>query len=303
MIAPPFLCSGDRIGVVATARKINRDSIETARRTFEDWGLVPVLSPYLFSEKHSYLAGDDEERTKALQFMLDDPTLKAIICARGGYGTTRILDSLNFTEFKKNPKWVIGFSDITALHLQLDSIGFQSVHGIMPVLFGREESAPSVKTLHDLIFGKPWRLQSRASSYNNPGIATGRLCGGNLSLIVDSLGTVHEPDTNGRILVIEEIEEHLYKVDRMMVQLKRSSKLQNLAGLVVGYFTDIKDSDLPFGETYQEIIRYHTREYNFPVAFDFPTGHQNPNHAWIHGGSALLKVGAEDSILTPTTLL
>jgi muramoyltetrapeptide carboxypeptidase len=302
MICPPFLKPGDRIGIVATARKIDREAIATARHTLENWGLLPILSPYLFSTKHGYLAGNDEERCIALQEMLNDPTLKAIICARGGYGTTRILDSLDFTEFKKHPKWVIGFSDITALHIQLDALGFQSVHGTMPVLFGREESAPSVQSLRDLIFGKPWQILASTTIWNRPGVASGRLIGGNLSLIVDSLGTAHEADTTGRILVIEEIEEYLYKIDRMMVQLKRSSKLQQLAGMVVGYFTDIKDSELSFGESYQEIIRYHTREYPFPVAFNFPTGHENPNLAWIHGGEAILKITQNESHLTSALL-
>jgi muramoyltetrapeptide carboxypeptidase len=299
MIIPPYIKPGDRIGVVATARKINRESIETARSTFENWGLVPVLSPYLFSENHSYLAGDDKERAIALQSMLDDPTLRAIICARGGYGTTRILDSLNFTEFIKHPKWIIGFSDVTALHLQLASLGVQSVHGIMPVLFEKEESAASLESLASILFGRPWKIHANPSVSNKPGIGSGNLLGGNLSLILDSLGTSHAPDTRGKILVIEEIEEHLYKIDRMMVQLKRASKLQDLAGLAIGYFTDIKDSELPFGETYQEIIRYHTREYSFPVAFDFPTGHENPNMAWVHGGEAVLKVTPGAVSLTP----
>lgn len=300
MIAPPFLKAGDRIGIVATARKIARESIETACSTFERWGLVPILSPSLFSEKHSYLAGDDEERRDALQSMLDDPTLSGIICARGGYGTTRIIDSLQFEEFRKRPKWIVGFSDITALHLKLSSMEIQSIHGTMPVLFGRKESAPSMASLHAVLFGNNWKISSNPSSFNKPGTASGLVMGGNLSLIVDALGTSHSPDTKGKILVIEEIEEYLYKIDRMMVQLKRASKLEGLAGLVVGYFTDIKDSELPFGETFQEIIRYHTREYSFPIGFDFPTGHENPNMAWINGAECTLQVTSNSASLSST---
>jgi muramoyltetrapeptide carboxypeptidase len=303
MINPPFLKAGDRIGIVATARKISRDSIEVARRTLESWGLVVVLSQYLFSEEHSYLAGNDFERTRALQTMLDDPTLHAIICARGGYGTTRIIDNLDFSLFKQNPKWIIGFSDITALHLQISTFDIPSVHGIMPALFAREESAPSLASLHEVLFAKSWQLYAAPSNFNRIGIASGKVIGGNLSLIVDALSTANAPGTTGKILVIEEIEEYLYKIDRMIVQLKRASKIQNLAGLVVGYFTDIRDSDLPFGESYEEIIRYHTREYNFPIAFNFPTGHESPNLAWIHGRTATLNVTPERSTLSSDHLM
>jgi muramoyltetrapeptide carboxypeptidase len=261
--------------------------------------LISVLSPYLFNNgEHSYLAGTDDQRLAGIQQMLDDPTIRAVICARGGYGTTRIVDRIDLTALKKNPKWIIGFSDVTALHLQLAFEEIQSIHGIMPVLFDREESMPSLKSLQSILFGEKFELKANHDISNKPGKAAGQLIGGNLSLIVDSIGTLHEVETNGKILIVEEIDEYLYKIDRMIVQLKRAGKLEKLAGLVVGYFTDIKDSDLPFGEDYKDIIRFHTREYGFPIGFNFQTGHENPNFAWVQGAIASLQVADDGSKLS-----
>lgn len=298
MIAPPFLKPGDRIGIVATARKINPEDIQAARQIFESWGLVVVLSPYLFSDKHAYLAGDDQQRLAGIQDMLNDPTINAIISARGGYGTTRIVDDIDFTAFQNHPKWVVGFSDITALHLNLTSIGIQSIHGVMPILFDKEDAKESIESLRNILFGNTTQIIASHDVNNRPGKAIGPLIGGNLSLLVDALGTKHEPDTSGKILVIEEIDEYLYKVDRMMVQLKRSGKLENLAALIAGHFTDIKESTLSFGETFQDIIRYHTREYHFPIAFKFPIGHEQPNLAWIEGANSNLLVASDHAELT-----
>lgn len=298
MIAPPFLKPGDTIAVVAPARKVKPEDIEIAKRTFEKWNLKVIESPHLFSSDHSYLAGTDKQRIKGLQQILDDPSVQAIISARGGYGTTRIIDALDFEGFKKHPKWIIGFSDITALHLTVSALGFQSIHGIMPILFRREDAADSIESLRKALFGEELILKGSAEINNKPGTATGKLIGGNLSLLVDSLATDHEPDTTGKILVLEEIDEYLYKLDRMIVQLKRAGKFSALNGLVVGHFTDIKDSELSFGETMQEIIRYHTSDFSFPVGFNFPVGHEHPNLAWRQGATATLQVTYEKSSLT-----
>jgi muramoyltetrapeptide carboxypeptidase len=297
MISPKPLKPGDTIGIVATARRVTEENILPAVRQITQWGLKVKLSPYLYSNSHSYLAGTDKERSAAIQQFLDDPELAAIICARGGYGTTRIIDDIDFKEFKKHPKWIVGFSDITALHLMLSSLGFESIHGTMPILFSRDDSSDSVRQLHQALFGEPLEINAPPHSNNRNGIGQGKLVGGNLSLLIDSLGTRHQPETRGGILILEEVDEYLYKIDRMMVQLKRAGILSGLAGLIGGHFTDIKDTELNFGESVEEIIRQHTKEYSYPVAFQFPTGHENPNFSWIEGREALLEVSPSGSIL------
>lgn len=297
MINPPFLKPGDKIAIVAPARKVFPGDIEAARKTFQSWGLMVVESPYLFSHEHTYLAGTDQHRLLGLQQMLDDPTVNAIVSARGGYGTTRIVDRLDFSKFKNHPKWIVGFSDITALHLKMATLGFESIHGIMPILFNRADVGDSVESLRKALFGEVIEITALKDVNNKPGTASGKLIGGNLSLIADSLGTKHQIDTIGKILVLEEIDEYLYKVDRMIVQLKRAGLFSHLTGLVVGHFTDIKNGELPFAESVVEIIKYHTTEFNFPVGFYFPIGHQQPNLAWINGGEATLTISYEGSSL------
>lgn len=297
MITPPALKKGDTVGIVATGRKLDVSVVTAALPCIESWGINARIGKNLFSSKHSYLSGTDAERMYDLQNMLDDPSVNAILCARGGYGTTRILDQLDFTSFLKKPKWICGFSDITALHLKLQSLSVQSIHGTMPVLFSKSDSASSVESLHKVLFGEPVALVAGHHAKNKVGIAQGNMIGGNLSLIVDSLGTSTEIDTKNKILVIEEVDEYLYRIDRMMVQLKRANKLQHLAGLVVGHLTEMKDTELPFGESIEEIILNHVRDYQYPVGFNFPTGHKNPNLPWIQGLSAKLNVAAEKSTL------
>jgi Uncharacterized proteins, homologs of microcin C7 resistance protein MccF len=295
MIKPSPLKPGDKVGIVATARRIRREDIDAAVETLERWGLKVELSPYLFSDGHSYLAGSDEQRHAALQQFVDDSSIRAILCARGGYGTTRIIDEINWDELKKNPRWVVGFSDITALHLRLATLGIQSIHGTMPALFKNDDATSSVESLQQVLWGNPEILKAPASFHNRTGVGEGILVGGNLSLVVDSLGTRHEVDTHGRILILEEVDEYLYRIDRMIVQLKRAGKLEGLAGLAIGHFSEIKDTELPFGESFEEIIRYHTKDFNYPVGFHFPVGHINPNVAWRSGAMATLEVTADGS--------
>jgi muramoyltetrapeptide carboxypeptidase len=302
MISPKHLRRGDKIGIVATARKVTEEHVMPAVEQFKRWGLTVVLSPLLFGTGHSYLAGTDEQRITAVQQFLDDPELSAIVCARGGYGTTRIIDNVEFREFAKHPKWIVGFSDITALHLRLSALGFESIHGTMPVLFAKADSASSVEHLRKALFGEPLELTATPHPNNRHGEARGKLIGGNLSLLVDSLGTAHEPVTDGSILVIEEVDEYYYKIDRMIVQLKRAGKLDHLAGIVAGHFTDIKETELKFGETVEEIIRFHTKSFPYPVAFNFPTGHENPNFSWIEGREAWLTVNHGEARLMHSRL-
>lgn len=298
MIRPAALKKNDTLGIIAPGRKLDNATVQASVRIIESWGYQVKIGNNLFSTAHSYLSGSDEERLVDFQKMLDDPSVKAIICARGGYGTTRILDQLDFSLFLKNPKWICGFSDITALHLKLQSLGVQSIHGTMPVLFSKPESAVSVETLKQILSGNYISLEAPSNSKNKLGKTAGALVGGNLSLIVDSLGTTSEIDTANKILVMEEVEEYVYKIDRMFVQLKRANKLQQLAGIVVGHMTDIRETELPFGESIEEIILNHVREFKYPVGFGFPIGHENPNVAWIEGGYATLQVTAQNSSIT-----
>lgn len=297
MIKPPFLKPGDTIGIAAPGRKVSFQNIEAAITAFQYWGLKVKLADNLFSENHSYLAGTDAERMSDFQQLINDPAINAIVCARGGYGSSRFIDQIDFSPLQKNPKWFVGFSDVTAFHLKLFQLGIQSIHGTMPILFSKPESDKSIQGLFEVLFGQKNNIEFPVSPENKPGKATGQVIGGNLSLIIDSLATSSEPDTTQKILVIEEVDEYRYKIDRMLNHLKRSGKLESLSGLIIGHFTDILDTELSFGETPEEIILHHVREYSYPVAFRFPSGHENPNLSWQHGGEATLVVEKERSLL------
>lgn len=299
MISPPLLKSGDTIGIVATGRKVNIPDIDASRKIFESWGMRVATSSHLHSAAHSYLSGSDSERISDFQQMLDNPDIKAIVCARGGYGTTRILDQLDFSSLRKRPKWIIGFSDITALHLKLFKLGIKSIHGTMPVLFSKSESSSSIESLRSSLEGESSVISAVASNNNRYGKATAQIIGGNLSLIVDSIGTSSDPDTDGKILVLEEIDEYMYKVDRMLMHLKRAGKLSNLSGLIIGHFTDLKEPELPFGETIEQVVLSKTSDTHYPIAFNFPIGHENPNLAWVHGSVMTLDVTETGSQLLP----
>ena len=298
MIYPPKLNAGDSIGIVAPARKITPGQLEPALSILKSWGLKTRLAENIFSSAHSYLAGTDEERRADLQSMVDDPDVKAIFSARGGYGSTRIIEDIDFSPLKEAPKWIIGFSDLTAFHLQLACIGIASIHGTMPILFDQPESLESVESIKDILFEGSCNVKMPPDEFNRHGKSTGEVIGGNLSLIADALNTSSEPDTAQKILIIEEVDEYFYKLDRMFTQLRRSGKLKDLAGLLIGHMTDMKNSELDFGETVYQIVRHAVRDYHYPVAFSFPSGHHNPNMAWIHGGKALLEVSLKTVILS-----
>jgi muramoyltetrapeptide carboxypeptidase len=298
MIQPAFLTRGDTVCILAPGRKLDRESIEASVRIIQSWGLNVTIGHNILSDQHSYLSGTDAQRLSDFQKALDDTSIKTIICARGGYGATRILDQLDFSTFLKSPKWICGFSDITALHLKLQSLNIQSIHSTMPVQLTKAEFTDSKESLRQLLFGTTTPLIAIPSINNRIGIAEGKVVGGNLSLLTDSLGTSTEIQTDNKILVIEEIGEYTYRLDRMLVQLKRAGKLKNLAGLAVGHMTDIKESELPFGETIEEIIRNHTSEFSYPIGFNFPTGHEQPNLSWIEGATGKLTVSNEKSSMS-----
>jgi len=302
MVFPPLLKPGDKIGIVAPARKISELQLEPAISVFESWSLDTTLSKNIFSTSHSYLAGSDKERIEDLQNMIDDPEIKAIFCARGGYGSTRIIDEIDFHPLKRNPKWLVGFSDVTAFHLRLFALGIASVHATMPIFYGRKESEESVESIRKILFEGKCTVEAQPSRYNRIGSVAAPVIGGNLSLIMDSLNTPSEPDLRNRILIVEEVDEYYYKLDRMFTQLRRSGKLRHLAALVIGHMTDIKNSDLDFGETVEHIITHALREYEYPVAFSFPSGHEEPNRAWIQGAEAQLHVSLQHVKLTYPTI-
>lgn len=292
----PALCPGDKIAIIATARKITVPEIEIAIQTFEHWGLQVILGETI-GASYNQFAGDDAERLQDLQQALDDESIKAIICARGGYGTTRIIDQVDFTRFRKHPKWLTGFSDVTALHSHIHALGLESIHAIMPVLFPKAGTANSIETLRHALFGEELHYEVAPHPFNRSGTTTGLLVGGNLSMLHNLTGTRSDVDTTGKILFLEDLDEYLYHIDRMMVHLDRSGKLANLAGLLIGDMSDMHDNAVPFGKTAYEIILEHTGKYNYPVGYGFPVGHEPQNLALVCGRQAQLEVSEEGTRL------
>jgi muramoyltetrapeptide carboxypeptidase len=294
MITPPYLKKGDKIGIAATARKVSMEELEPAIAAFKSWGLEVVLGKNIFQSQDQF-AGTDQERAADLQRMLDDPSIKAIIGARGGYGTLRIVDQLNFEELKKHPKWVIGFSDITVLHAHLHNLGMETLHAKMLINFTTDEV--SSETLKRALFGDLHQHEAPPHALNRKGTAQGVLVGGNLSLLYAIAGSISDLDTHGKILFIEDLDEYLYHVDRMMMNLKRSGKLDTLAGLVVGGMSDMKDNKIPFGKNAEEIILDAVKEFDYPVCFQFPAGHVDTNLALYLGRTVQLEVSTSVKLL------
>lgn len=285
----PALQSGDKIAIISTARKITTQELTPAIQTFESWGLQVVLGQTI-DASYNQFAGNDVLRLQDFQQMLDDETIKAIVCARGGYGTTRIIDQVDFSKFRQHPKWVVGFSDVTTIHSHIHNLGIETIHAIMPVLFGREGTIDSVETLRKTLFGENLNYSSAPHPFNRTGMAKGQLVGGNLSMLHTLTGTKSDINTEGKILFLEDLDEYLYHIDRMLVHLDRSGKLSNLAGLIVGDMSDMKDNAIPFGKTAYEIIAEHTGKYNYPVCYNFPVGHEPLNLALVCGREAILSV-------------
>jgi muramoyltetrapeptide carboxypeptidase len=292
LLRPPALQKGDTVYLLSTARKVSVDEIQFAVQTFESWGLQVVLGKTIGAEQHQF-AGDDQLRKNDFQTALDDKNVRAIICARGGYGTVRMMDDLNFDEFMKHPKWVVGFSDITFLHVHItNSIGIQTLHSSMP--FALDKKTPeALDTMRKELFGEKCRFEIASHSLNRPGNGEGFLIGGNLSILYSITGTKSGMNTSGKILFLEDLDEYLYHIDRMVMNLKRSGKLHDLAGLVVGGFTDMHDNETNFGKTAYEIIAEHVSEFNYPVCFNFPAGHIPDNRALVMGRKYKLEVSTE----------
>lgn len=292
-----YLKQNDKVAIVAPSRKVSLTEIAEAIDEIKSWGLVPVFAQNLFAEKDQF-AGDDKIRAKDFQWAMDNEEIKAIFCARGGYGAVRIVDKLDFSKFIYYPKFVIGFSDATVLHCKLQSMGIESIHA--PLL----TTLPQTKTEHidelkNILMGNGSDIlfttedDNIISKKNRNGSGHGVLVGGNLSLLYNIIGTNSDINTDGKILFIEDLDEYLYHIDRMMVALKRAGKFENLRGLIVGSFTDMHDNEVPFGKNAYEIIIDHVDEYSFPIIFDFPAGHGKDNLPLILGKTVEMNVSSK----------
>jgi len=292
-ILPPFLKRGDTIGICAPARKVSEEEMRLAVETFEAWGLRVRLGKNLFGAQHQF-SGSDAQRAADLQELINDESVNVIISARGGYGCSRLLPLLDLSLLKKNPKWLVGYSDFTVLHLALYRLGVQSLHATMPINFDDEQG---VQSLRAALFGENLNQKFAAHELNVKGVAQGRLIGGNLSIIYSLQETPYALLPDNAILFIEDVDEYLYHIDRMMMNLELSGQLSKIKGLLVGSMSDMKDNSVAFGRNAQEIIREHAEKFNIPVAFNFPAGHQKPNVALRFGAEVELRVEENFSAL------
>ena len=292
MKTPPYLKKGDSIAITCPAGFMQKEKAQVCIETLQQWGLQVMVGKTLGSNSPNYFSGTDEERLNELQAMLDDKNIKAILCGRGGYGVGRIIDQLDFRLFKKNPKWIIGFSDITVLHAHIYSnCKIATLHAPMAAAFNDGGSTNEyIGSLHKALFGKKANYKTAVHAFNQQGEAEGELVGGNLTLLANMVGTKSDINTNKKILFIEDVGEFIYGVDRLLYQLKRSGKLTHLAGLIIGGFTDSKDTDRPFGKTVYEVIKDIVQDYDYPVCFDFPVSHEKENYALKVGVVHKLKI-------------
>jgi muramoyltetrapeptide carboxypeptidase len=290
---PPYLQSGNTIGLVCAAGYMAKEKVQTCIDVLQQWGYKVKVGASVGSASTTYFSGTDEERLNDFQQLLDDDSVHAVLCARGGYGVSRIIDRINFKKFKKQPKWIIGFSDITLLHGHIYSnYGISTLHAPMAGAFnGEGHKTEFVQSLKHALEGKKIRYECATHAFNKKGEAVGELVGGNLALLAHMIGTPSDVKTKGRILFLEDVGEYLYNIDRMLHQLKRSGKLQKLAALIVGGFTDNKDTERPFGQNAYEIINNIVKEYDYPVCYGFPVSHEKENYALKVGAGVKLKVG------------
>ena len=295
LIQPTFLQKNDTVAIVSTARKITLEEIQPAIDLLKKWDLNVEIGKTIDLEENQF-AGSDTERVNDFQKMLDNPKIKAIWCARGGYGTVRIIDKLDFREFQKNPKWIAGYSDVTVLHSHIHNLGFQTLHATMPLDIAKNTNE-ALDTLKKCLFEDSISYKINSSEENRNGKAQGVLVGGNLSMIYSLLGSETSINADGKILFIEDLDEYRYHIDRMLMNLKRNNYFENLKGLIVGGMTDMHDNKIPFGKNAKEIILDIVSEYDFPVVFDFPAGHLKDNRALVFGRNVELEVGKNNTHL------
>lgn len=298
LITPPYLQKGDSIVILAPAGILkNREStILKAKKLAESWGLKVVLGKHIFN-KNSHFAGTDEERAKDLQKALDNPNIKAIWSGRGGYGSVRVLDKLDYTVFLQHPKWIIGYSDITAFHSHIHNLGVETMHAMMGTSVDDEPEkiVETISSFKKAIFGNQLKYTIPSSKYNRKGETKGQLVGGNLALIASMLGSDSQINTDGKIIFIEEIGEYKYSIDRMLQSLKRAGYFEKCNGLIIGDISKIKKNSTDWGYTIEELVLDVVKEYNFPIMFDFPAGHEADNRALIFGRDVQLSIGSKKS--------
>ena len=299
MIAPPSLKKGDLIYITAPAKSIDEGPVFYTRDFFLMHGFRVEISKNCFG-KFNYFSGTDEERMADLQYGLDNPEVKAIICARGGYGCVRILDGIRWANMLREPKWLIGFSDITVFHHRLYNLGVQSIHGTMSLNF-EKNSTETFETLLDALMGQPYQIKSPNNSKNKHGIARGKLIGGNLSIVYSLIGTDDAYNFEDSILFLEDLAEHYYHLDRMFFALKKCGALEKIKGLIIGGMTELEDTTIPFGLSVEDIVLQHFTFKKIPISFDFPAGHIDDNRALIFGKEVELKVDEKESALVFNT--
>lgn len=295
MKLPPSLKKGDTIGIICPGGFMPLQQIKKSIEFLKSWGYQIKIGKTTGTQ-NNYFSGTDEERLIDLQTMLDDKNVSAILCARGGYGISRIIDKIKFKKFIKNPKWIIGFSDVTLLHSHINTnIKIATLHAPMSAAFNNGEYKNDyILSLKKSIKGDKIKIKFKTSPINNIGIAKGELIGGNLTLIAHSVGSNSQYKTKNKILFLEDVGEYLYNIDRMIIQLKRTGFFNHLSGLIVGGFTELKDTNMPFGKTIFEIFQEHFCEFNFPICYHFPVGHQTENMALKIGANYQLNVNNKE---------
>jgi muramoyltetrapeptide carboxypeptidase len=282
MIRPPYLKAGDKVGIVSTAKRTAPEEIAKGLELLTSWQLQPVPGEHVYST-HGFFAGTDEERRADLQQMLDDESIKAIFFTKGAYGTMRIINDIDFSGFMANPKWVAGYSDITALHHHINGLDIETIHSVMLQGMNAANEA-TIETLRAALFGEQLSYTIPADTHNkNPKAVSGELAGGNLSMLYAIMDSEAQDDVRDRILFIEDIDEYLYHYDRMLQALRNRGKLTRLKAILVGEMIDIKESTIPFGQTHREILLHHTKDFGYPIIFSFPAGHSTDNRALIMG--------------------
>lgn len=280
MHIPPYLKKGDTIGITCPAGYMAIEKAQTCIDTLQKWGFKVKVGNTLGNPQHNYFSGTDAERLDDFQQMLDDENVKAILCGRGGYGVSRIIDYINFKKFKRNPKWIIGYSDITVLHSHLNRrLNIASMHSHMAAAFNDRVGDLYIESIKKALTGKAAEYKIKPHPFNVSGTFEGELVGGNLCLLAHTVGSKSELNVKNKILFLEDVGEYLYNIDRMMIQLKRAGWFDKIGGLVLGSFSDCKDTDVPFGKVVEEILKEHLTEYNIPYCFNFPVGHTRENVA------------------------
>ncbi|WP_225990378.1 MULTISPECIES: LD-carboxypeptidase [Flavobacterium] len=297
MRTPPYLQKGDTVAILATARKIDLAPLQPAIKLLESWGLHVVTGKTIGLDNNNQLAGADWQRATDLQNMIDDPSVKAIWCAKGGYGTVRMIDRIDFTNFKKNPKWFIGFSDATVLHSHINNMNIATLHAIMCVSVSHA-TPEAIESFRKALFGEKISYSIESHPFNKMGKTHGELIGGNLSVLYSIIGSRSEVDYKGKILFIEDLDEYLYHIDRMMMNLKRNGYFENVKGIIIGGMTSMNDNDIPWGHDALEIIQDITKDYNIPICFNFPAGHLKDNRALVLGQEITLEVNANGTKVT-----